>query len=229
MTQLVPPNLAVVGYPDYCLAYVGSVFGLSSENTADAWQGWQATQFKHTDSIPTDVAVPVWFSWTGTIDGVTQNWGHVAVSTPNGVYTNPLSGTGHKVFASVPALEAAYGVKYVGWSEDISNLKVVEETMITNPDGSPATQAQYNDLLKWKPIGQQLSYSRIYPAMGGSSGNPDADPAQVQPIINDLESYGDFVKGSPAWQSNGGDLTKLQVVAIGSTGTVLVPGTYIVQ
>lgn len=109
-------------------------------------------------------------------------------------------------------------------------LRLKENSMpIVNPDGSPATQAGYNDLLKWKAIGQQLSYSRIYPAMGGSSGNPDADPAQVQPIINDLESYGDFVKGSPAWQSNGGDLTKLEVVAKGTTGTVLVPGTYIVQ
>ncbi len=128
MEQLVQPNLSVIGYPDFCLAYVGEVFGLASENTPDAWLGWLSTQFKHTGPIP-NLSVPVWFSWTGTIGGVTQNWGHVAVSTPSGVYTNPLSGSGHKVFPSVPALEQAYGVKYVGWSEDISNLKVIGDNM----------------------------------------------------------------------------------------------------
>lgn len=126
MNQLVVPNLSVVGYPSYCLAYAGAVFGLSSENTPDAWEGWLATQFKHVDALP-NLVVPVWFSWTGTIGGITQNWGHVAVSTPGGIYTNPLTGSGHKVFPTVPDLEAAYGVKYVGWSEDISNLRVVEE------------------------------------------------------------------------------------------------------
>lgn len=133
MIQLIPPNLSVVGYPDYCLAYVEQVFGVKNDPDPDAWHGWLNTKFKHTDLVPTDVAVPVWFSWTGTIGGITQNWGHVAVSTPTGVYTNPLNGSGHKVFPSVQALATAYGVKYVGWSEDLGNLRIVGDNVIMEP------------------------------------------------------------------------------------------------
>jgi hypothetical protein len=124
MNQLIQPNLSVVGQPDYCLAYVEQVFGVKNDPDPYAWQGWLDTQFKHTDPLPAN-SVPVWFSWTGTIDGVTRNWGHVAVSTPSGVYTNPLSGSGHKVFPSVQALATAYEVQYVGWSEDVGNVRVV--------------------------------------------------------------------------------------------------------
>ncbi len=128
MNQVVQPDLSVVGYPDYCLAYVQTVFKVpvSNPHDPDAWHGWLDAQFKHTDTIPTDVSVPIWFSWSGTVEGVYDNYGHVAVSTPNGVYTNPLSGSGHKVFPSVQALATNYGVKYVGWSEDIESLRVVE-------------------------------------------------------------------------------------------------------
>lgn len=162
MNQLIEPNLSVVGYPDYCLAYVEQVFGVQNDPDPDAWQGWLNTKFKHTDPIPADVSVPVWFSWTGTIGGITQNWGHVAVSTPQGVYTNPLSGSGHKVFPSVPALATAYGVKYVGWSEDIGNLKVIGGDMPTDSQiddwistqhqiafGVPPTDAVFNS---WRPV-----------------------------------------------------------------------------
>lgn len=125
MNQLIQPNLSVVGYPDYCLAYVEQVFGVQNDPDPDAWQGWLNTKFKHADAVP-NLSVPVWFSWTGTIGGITQNWGHVAVSTPQGVYTNPLTGSGHRVFPSVAALATNYGVSYVGWSEDIGNLRIIE-------------------------------------------------------------------------------------------------------
>ncbi len=128
MEQLVQPDLSVVGYPDYCLAYVQSVFKVpvSNPHDPDAWHGWLDAKLKHTDQPPADCSVPVWFSWTGTIGGVTSNYGHVAVSTPNGVYTNPLSGSGHKVFSTVRTLASNYGVTYVGWSEDIESLRVIE-------------------------------------------------------------------------------------------------------
>ena len=128
MIQLIVPDLSIIGNPDYCLSYVQSAYNVpaTDPHQADAWQAWEATQFKHTDLPPTDISVPVWFSWTGTINGVAQNWGHVAVSTPQGIYTNPLSGSGHEVFPSVQALATAYGVQYVGWSEDIETLRVVQ-------------------------------------------------------------------------------------------------------
>lgn len=178
MEQVVQPNLSVIGYPDYCLAYVEQVFGVKSDPDPDAWQGWLNTKFKHTNPTPNNVSVPVWFSWTGTINGVTQNWGHVAVSTPNGVFTNPLSGSGHKVFASVPALATAYGVQYVGWSEGIGNLRVVGDSMVPTADllnslfkaylGRPANAQEQSQFIN------KISYNDLIPILEDNNAEHNA-------------------------------------------------------
>lgn len=90
------------------------------------------------------------------------------------------------------------------------------------------TQAEYEDFQNWKAIGQQLAYTSVYEAMGGTAGNSDANPASVQPIINDIVSYANFVKSSAAWQADS-TLADLSVVSTGSVGTVLASGTYVVK
>ena len=116
--QLVEPNLSVVGTAGECLHYAGMVFGIySGPNTA--WEAWTQTKYPHKDTnFPSNLSFPVWFSWE--VDG------HVAIHTPNGIYTSPLAGTGHLVYPSISALESAFGVTYVGWSEDIEGKRVIE-------------------------------------------------------------------------------------------------------
>lgn len=121
MNQLVSPNLDYPARAGYCLEYVDRAFGiLSGEPTA--WQAWLNTQFKHQDQNFPPLEFPVFF------DGF-HGEGHVAIQTPNGVCSSPpnLGQVGHVVFPSVDALAKAYGVTYVGWSEDLTNVRVIEE------------------------------------------------------------------------------------------------------
>lgn len=123
--QLVQPNLATVGRIGYCLEYARKCFGAGVVEP-NAWVAWQNTQFHHLDAnIPADVCVPMWYSYIN--QGV--NLGHVTISVPGkGIYSSPWQqGTDHAVLPSIAEVERIYGVKYVGWSEDISKVRVIKE------------------------------------------------------------------------------------------------------
>lgn len=122
--QLVQPNLSVSGRIGWCLEYADKVAGLNGGEPS-AWDAWNMTEFPHVDAIPTDVAVPCWFSYF-TPEEV--NLGHVVWSIPGqGFYSSPYNKpTGHNVLSSIAEVERLYGCRYVGWSEDISDLRVVE-------------------------------------------------------------------------------------------------------
>lgn len=122
--QLIQPDLNVQGQDDECLVYVREVFGAPPKYST-ATVGWQNLQYPHTGNPPNN-AVPIWFSWTGTINGVTQNYGHVAVWANGKIYST--SAQGDKTFNSIQALVSYMGgdIKYLGWSEDINGVRVVQ-------------------------------------------------------------------------------------------------------
>jgi len=126
--QLITPNLTVVGSLGYCLRYADQVFGVNS-GEATAWQAWLDTQFKHLDQNFPPNSFPLWFSGAGGA-------GHVAIHTPNGIYSSPYNANQtHAVLSSIAQVEQLYGVTYVGWSEDITKLRVIKGgTMITKED-----------------------------------------------------------------------------------------------
>lgn len=134
MNQLIQPNLAVIGYPDYCEKYTEDVFGVpaSSRHEADAFLAWADARFKHPNQVPPiDISVPIYFNWTGNVGGITKNWGHACVWVKGQVYTTPLRGTGHLVYPSIGAIQKAFGLgSYLGWTEDIENLRIVEEEVL---------------------------------------------------------------------------------------------------
>lgn len=127
--QLVHPNFNVTEISGWCLRFSDKVFGLQAAYPT-AWSAWTATKFKHENrDFPGGVAVPVWFDWVGDVGSGRQRYGHVAVRASDGkIWSSPLSGTGRAWFASVDDLTRAFGngMRYVGWSEDISNVKVIE-------------------------------------------------------------------------------------------------------
>jgi hypothetical protein len=163
MQQLVQPNLSVVGKPDWCLLYDEQVFGIKNDPDPDAWQAWLDTQFKHTDTPPNNVCVPLFFSWSGTIpDGGYANWGHAALWVNGQIWTVPLTGSGHWVYPSIAALEKAYGVQYVGWGEDIKNVRLVgEETM--PPIGDESTVRSIAATLNVALTDTQVTYYAARP------------------------------------------------------------------
>lgn len=133
--QTLTLNLSAVGQVAYCLRYADRIAGLSNgEDTA--WIGWENTAGDNhppTVPLPTDVAVPCWFSYF--LNGV--NLGHVVWWVPGkGFYSSPYStsktatyqqGTNTRaVLPSIAEVERIYGVKYVGWSEYISGEQVIK-------------------------------------------------------------------------------------------------------
>lgn len=215
--QLITPQLPGTGQVGFCLRYARERYGIGAKYLV-AWNAWSGAQFKHADRNFPPVSVPLWFKYPLP----NSSPGHVVIRTPDGkLYSSPYKSTqSYYVFPSIEAVESTLGAGYVGWSEDINGVRVA----INEGGDMPfIEQKVLDDLNKWKSVGQQLSYTKVYKAMGGSPGNPDANANQVQPIIQDLEKYADFVKGDPDWQGN---LDDLDVVKKGSGGvpTVLVNG-----
>ena len=157
MQQLVQPNLGTVGRSGWCLAYAENVFN-APHIEPTAWNAWERTQFKHTDDLP-DVCVPVWFDYWQ--DGI--RYGHVAVWVPGqGVYSSPYNNyTTHAVLGSIAEVERIYDCKYVGWSEDISTLRVAigEDNMPT-----PEEVRQYlSAYIVANPTQEQIDYYATRP------------------------------------------------------------------
>lgn len=137
--QLKTPNLNQTDYPGWCLRFVQSAYG-GPHKYDYAWEQWEGSK-QHTDALP-DVMVPVYFSWNGTIDGVDQNWGDVAIWVPgHGVFGTPLLGGGlsNRWDKDVASRAAAIGggAKYVGWSEDLAGQAVVKPVAVPAPKPAP--------------------------------------------------------------------------------------------
>jgi hypothetical protein len=138
--QLRNPNLDPVVYQNgkvlgdwygWCLATVQSAFntGWAGPNAWDAWNNRLA--YKHADrNIPSGVFVPIWFSGYSGL-------GHVAIYKDGQIWTSPFTHipnfyTGYK---SIDALARGYGITYVGWSEDIGGVRVVQPQPVNIPQG----------------------------------------------------------------------------------------------
>ncbi len=125
--QLITPNPDVPCTPGLCLVYVQSTFNIGAKYPS-AIAAWNASQTQHTDyDFPDNVWVAVWFSLSN------NEFGHVALRAPDGsIYSSshPTSTTPTH-HDSLIALELYYGgrLQYLGWTEDVEDVKVIGETM----------------------------------------------------------------------------------------------------
>lgn len=130
-SQTVVPDPFIPCKPGWCLMYVRQAFGASAvEPTATA--GWVNAKRRHEDmNFPEGCWVPVWFSLKF------EPAGHVALLAPDGsVYstTHPtnLTATHHPSMAHLMAAYERYNpLTFLGWSEDISGVTVVEPATIS--------------------------------------------------------------------------------------------------
>lgn len=148
MNQLVTPNLDVPAQIKRCLKYVQDAFGAPNAGNS-AWYAWNQTQFKHEDrDFPTGVYFIAWFSYWGTVDGVYGNWGHVVIGKDGTFYSSPWTNKNtHDVIGSIEEVERIYKCTFVGWSEDIAGLKVIErESMERKPSYQEVVDYNKNHL-----------------------------------------------------------------------------------
>lgn len=137
--QLVAPDLNVQDGAGWCLRFTQSVWGAPVRYNS-AWDAWNATQFKHGtgEALPEDASCVVWFSHYGTYgDPPTyDNWGHVVTWVPGrGFLSSPGQGYGQQWFNSTTEIERYFRAGYVGWSEDINGLRVIEPGSTPTPHG----------------------------------------------------------------------------------------------
>lgn len=101
-----------------CLGFVRTAFGLQRvESTAIG--AWDATKHKHRGDSNPPAGVPVF--WSGGSSGD----GHVAFSLGGGsIISTDLPYPGHISKAQLSDVQAAWGLKYLGWTEDLEGVRV---------------------------------------------------------------------------------------------------------
>lgn len=167
-TQLIQPNLSIVGQDGLCLAYVRAVFGATGSYPS-ATVGWQDAQYKHSGNPPSNISVPVWFSYNGPD-------GHVAVWAEGTIHST--SAQGMKTFSSISSLCAwmGEGMTYLGWSEDVDKLRVVQpqggiddmipdvghlDALFQNFIGRPSNAAEQAQYLGPNQLGYSVLIERL--------------------------------------------------------------------
>ena len=146
--QVVSPNPDVEENPGMCLGLVAKSYfgGPSGVNCAtDAWN-MSGTQ-NGSRSLP-DVAVPVFFSWWGNINGTYKDWGHTCVYFPGrGFLSSPrrwTDGWGQTWFNSLEEIERWFGCQYVGFTLDlpfygvVNTIASVTDAPTPTPEPAPA-------------------------------------------------------------------------------------------
>jgi hypothetical protein len=119
--QLKPFNQSTAtSIKNLCLGNVQRGFQVGAKY-ATAWQAWENTQ-QHTDPIPNGVDVPVFFSYTASIDGINKNWGHIGVRLKDGTFWSD-----GVIYPSISAYTANHLPKYVGWGESVNDVRVIKQ------------------------------------------------------------------------------------------------------
>lgn len=158
MEQVVPFNVNTAGTTKYlCLANVRKGYGIGAKYP-DATTAWNNTQQHRDRNFPAGCAVPIFFNWTGKVEGVTKNWGHVGVRLADGRFW-----TDGKFYQSVGTLMAFYlkngNPSYLGWGESLNGVPIVKSVTIEPMaiiQDAPNWYARCNDT-HWRINGEELS------------------------------------------------------------------------
>lgn len=144
--QLRAPNFSTTGLPGWCLGVVLHAYDFSS-GAYCARDEWDRNGTKRYDALPTDVAVPIFYSWIGTIDNVTRDFGDVAIHVPGrGVFGSPMSGgVANRWDSSIDSRRVAIGggAKYLGWTEQLNGTNLIE---LIKGGEQPMTSAEENEV-----------------------------------------------------------------------------------
>jgi len=131
--QVTRPNRQQKERAGNCLRFTFLAFGGQNGRGFDeSREAWDGQSRRHLGTYPPKgIEVPVWFDWTGTVNGVRKNWGHTAIRLADGrVLSSPYAGFGQMIFPSIKALEKGFGARYLGWSEWMDGTQVVEVTHV---------------------------------------------------------------------------------------------------
>lgn len=119
-TQLIPFNTSTGGHvPDLCLDNVRRGYGINNKY-GSAWEAWKHTQQHPDRNIPDGLDVPLYYSYTTTLNGVTTNYGHINVRLKNGSVWSDGN-----IYASIDAYMSNHYPVFVGWGESVNDFKII--------------------------------------------------------------------------------------------------------
>lgn len=174
--QAASPNLDPVIYQEgkalqdwrgWCFSYVAAAFKITKWIASSAWEAWGKSKSRHTGkNLPAGVYVPIWFDgyWNG------KRVGHVAIYKDGKIWSSPAYAA--KPYAdtwkSIAEVERVYGMKYVGWSEYIGDVRVI----------APVTQSNSNSNAKGEDMIKATDKAQLRAVMrdikGWNATNVDA-------------------------------------------------------
>lgn len=128
--QAVARAMKSTTYPiGMCYRWTREQFGLPAvgdrdgDGDADAVDGWKAAQHRHPGDRNPPAGVPVFWS------GGSRGHGHAAISLGGGkIRSIDAAGAGHVGTVSLGWPESAWGLHYLGWSEDLGGALIPTDT-----------------------------------------------------------------------------------------------------
>lgn len=163
--------------PNFCLANVCKGYSIPNKYNS-AWEAWLNTE-QHTDAIPAGLDIPVFFSYTATIDGINKNWGHIGVRLKDGRFWSD-----GRIFPSIQSYESNHSPRYVGWGESINNITILEDNVNTRE----RVQAVFRAYLGKEATEQEISYWVGRPTTELDDNAASSRFAQDAKKIADLEA-----------------------------------------
>jgi hypothetical protein len=100
---------------NHCLMEVREIFGIG-QKYGSAIAAWNGAQHKHTSRPPSGAVVPVFFD-------TSSRYEHVAIALGDGRVAT-INGSKWSLYSSIDAMCRAWGVKYLGYSEDLNGVRV---------------------------------------------------------------------------------------------------------
>lgn len=126
--QLLSANPAQQDWAGSCISFVTHSFNIPNLY-GSAWDAWSNSIQHSNRDFPESVSHPIWFSHFGTYGEPPEfkNWGHTCVRFNDGrILSSPGSGYGQQWFTSIEQVESWFNCAFVGWSEDVNGVKVIQ-------------------------------------------------------------------------------------------------------
>lgn len=137
-----------------CKMAVRQQYSVPSDGSPDAAAAWSRAKLRHPTSDPDVIprGVPVW--WTGGSSG----HGHVAISAGGGMcWSTDIRRTGYFDRVPIAHIREAWGLRLVGWSEDIDGVRVWSAPLPppVEPTRGKAVDAALGELRQAQGTGQR--------------------------------------------------------------------------
>lgn len=116
--------------PGFCKREVRECYRITVSRSADAAQAWANARIRHPENDPSSIPRGVPVFWLGGSEG----HGHVAIATgESGMWSTDIIRSGYFDRTGINRVARQWGLRLVGWSEDLDGVRVWKNGKATGP------------------------------------------------------------------------------------------------